>query len=153
MIDVLIVGGGPAGQSAALVLARCRREVLVIDAGQRRNRASRALHNFLTRDGIPTGRFAAIATKELQANGVKVSRDSVESARATRFGFSVRLRSGRWVHGRKLLLATGVADRLPAIPGLRPLYGVSAHHCPYCDALQWTDRALVAYGRGKNGVK
>lgn len=150
--DAIIVGGGPAGLSAALVLGRSRRRVLLCDAGRPRNAASRALHGFLTRDGVPPAELLRIGRRQLKPYGVEVLRAEVESARRVKGGFSVALAGGRKFSTRVLLFATGVVDRLPAIAGLPALYGRRVFHCPYCDGWEVRDRPLAVYGRGKNGT-
>jgi thioredoxin reductase len=150
--DAVIVGGGPAGLSAALVLGRARRRVLLFDHGRYRNAATRRMHGYLTRDGIRPPSFRAIARRELEAYGVEIRREEVLDVRRGRAGFRVLLPRRRSVRSTMLLLATGVVDRIPAIPGIEPLYGASVHHCPYCDGWEWRDRRLAAYGRGQNAV-
>ena len=151
LLDVLIVGGGPAGLSAALLLARCRRRVLLVDAGRPRHAPARALHGFLTRDGVSPAALRRAAHAELRRYGVERRRASAIHARRDR-AFEVTLDSGEILAARKLLLAGGVRDILPDIPGLRGLYGRRVHHCPYCDAFEYRDRCLVACGRGAAGV-
>jgi thioredoxin reductase len=150
--DVVIVGAGPAGLSAALMLGRCRRSVLVVDNGKNRNRASRALHGFLTRDGTPPAEFLRLAREELSPyDTVELRLDDVVAAECRDDGFYVTLASGDVISSRKLLLATGVVDNLPEIPGFRELYGRSVFHCPYCDGWELCDRPLAIYGRGQRG--
>jgi len=148
--DIVIVGAGPAGLSAALILGRCRRSVLVCDTGRPRNAASQALHGFLTRDGIPPLEFLAIARRELgQYETVELRQTSVTDAvcREDR-RFDVTLAGAEVVRSRKLLVATGVVDHLPGIDGFRELYGHSVFHCPYCDGWEVRDAPLAIYGRG-----
>src|SRR5215207_8589865 len=115
--DVVVVGAGPAGLSAALMLGRCRRSVLVVDNGKNRNAASHALHGFLTRDGTPPSGFLRLAREELaQYATVELRSGEVVAAECQPECFSVTLASGEKVHARKLLLATGVVDNLPDIP-------------------------------------
>jgi len=153
MLDALIIGGGPAGLSAALVLGRCRRSVLVVDAGQQRNRRSEAMNGYLTRDGIPPSEFLLQARSEVARYGVEKRACAAIDARRERDGsFTVELEGGETLRARTLLLATGVRDALPAIEGLDSLYGTSVHHCPYCDGWQHRDRRLVAYGSGDASV-
>jgi thioredoxin reductase len=147
--DVVIVGAGPAGLSAALILGRCRRSVLICDTGSPRNAASHALHGFLTRDGIPPLEFLRIAREQLQPyQTVELRELEVREAKRTDTGFVVNSN----ISCRKLLLATGVVDRLPQIDGLKDFYGRNAFHCPYCDGWEVRDRRIVVYGKGKNGV-
>jgi thioredoxin reductase len=152
--DVFIVGAGPAGLSAALMLGRCRRSVVVFDNGKPRNAASRALHGFLTRDGIPPADFLRLARAELDKyDSVRVRDEEVAAAECRPgVGFVVTLQSGETMLARKLLLATGVVDNLPDIPGFRELYGRSVFHCPYCDGWELCDQPLAIYGRGARGV-
>jgi thioredoxin reductase len=153
LYDVIIVGAGPAGLSAALMLGRCRRRVLVCDAGQPRNAASRALHGFLTRDGTPPVEFLEMARAELaRYDTVEVRRMEVTVAEYCRPSFKATLADGSFEESRKLLLATGVVDRVPEVEGLRPLYGRSVFHCPYCDGWELRDRPLAVYGRGDRGI-
>jgi thioredoxin reductase len=148
--DCIIVGGGPAGLSAALLLGRCRRRVLLCDVGDQRNIRSHALHGYLTRDGVSPAEFLRLARAELGHYGTVECRE-LEIVEATRDdgGFAVCAADGTRLGTRKLLLTTGVVDELPALDGLEPLYGSSVHHCPYCDAWEWRDRPLAAYGEGE----
>ena len=151
--DVVIVGAGPAGLSAALMLGRCRRSVLIVDHGRNRNAASHALHGFLTRDGTPPAEFLRLAREELvQYSTVELRSGEVVAAECGPPSFCITLASGEEVHSRKLLLATGVVDNLPEIPGFRELYGRSVFHCPYCDGWELRDQPLAIYGRGARGV-
>lgn len=155
--DVIIVGGGPAGLSAALVLGRCRRRVLVCDAGQPRNAASHGLHMFITRDGIAPAEFLRIAREQLQPyDSVQLCNIRVSDAKRITGGFEITLEAQNGeaeerVRARKLLLATGVVDTLPQIAGLADLYGTSVFHCPYCDGWEMRDQPLAIYGKGENG--
>lgn len=152
--DVVIVGAGPAGLSAALILGRCRRSVLVCDTGKPRNAASRSLHGYLTRDGIPPSEFLSISVDQLrQYTTIEMRHVEVTAARCLPDRrFEVRLADGKTVHGRKLLLATGVVDNVPSIDGFAELYGSSVFHCPYCDGWEVRDAALAIYGRGERGL-
>jgi thioredoxin reductase len=151
--DCIIVGAGPAGLSAALMLGRCRRRVLVCDAGEPRNARSQGLHNYLTRDGIAPLEFLRLARKEAEEYPtIEFLSAEVKDARRTSGGFTVVLADRAELSARKLLLATGVVDELPDIDGLRPLYGISVHHCPYCDGWEWRDQPIAIYGRGEEGA-
>jgi thioredoxin reductase len=150
--DAIIVGGGPAGLSAALILGRCRRRVLLCDAGRPRNAASRGLHGFLTRDGIRPADLLAIGRSQLRRYGVELVRGEATDARRTKKGFEVVFASGRRLSSRMLLIATGVVDRLPAVEGVAALYGRSIFHCPYCDGWEVSDRPLGVYGKGRPGM-
>jgi thioredoxin reductase len=148
MLDVLIVGGGPAGLSAALMLGRCRRSVLVCDLGQARNRRSHALHGYLTRDGVAPSEFNELGRLELPPYGVTLRTIGVTGARPAKNHYRVALSDGSHEKARFLLIATGVIDSLPAIAGFEECYGRSLFHCPYCDGWEVRDRPLAAIGRG-----
>jgi thioredoxin reductase len=151
--DVVIVGGGPAGLSAALILARARRRVVVCDAGRPRNASASALHGFLTRDGIPPLELRRLAREELaRYDTIEILDTEVRDATCESAGFSVVLADGRRLQSRKLLLATGVVDHVPEIEGLQEMYGRSVFHCPYCDGWEVRDRPLAIYGRGERGA-
>jgi thioredoxin reductase len=153
--DVIIVGGGPAGLSAALVLGRCRRRVLVCDAATPRNAAAQAVHCFLTRDGTPPARLLRKAREEARGYGVRLLSARVVSARRDCSPnpppdpFEVTVESGKVYRARKLLLATGVVDVLPDVEGARDFYGRGVHHCPYCDGYEYRGKRLAAFGDGK----
>jgi thioredoxin reductase len=147
-LDVVVVGGGPAGLSAALVLARARRSVALIDEGKPRNAPSRAVHNFLSRDGIAPSELLQISRAQLAAYPtVRFLRSRAVDAQRLRHGFEVVTAEGERVLGRKLILATGLTDQLPAVPGMMELYGRGVFSCPYCDGWELRDRPLVVYGR------
>jgi len=151
--DVIIVGAGPAGLSAALMLGRCRRSVLVCDTGRPRNAAARALHGYLTRDGIPPLDFLALAREDLcRYETVELRRVEAVGAEGREGRFHVAFASGEEAQGRKLLIATGVVDNLPGIGGFRELYGSSVFHCPYCDGWEHRDEPIAVYGRGERGL-
>src|SRR4051794_9586838 len=143
MFDVLVVGGGPAGLSAALMLGRCRRTVLICDLGMPRNRRSRALHGYLTRDGTAPAAFNDLGRSELPGYGVHVRPVGVTNARWSGDHFRVSLADGHDECARYLLIATGVVDDLPGIEGFDQCYARSVFHCPYCDGWEWRDRTLV----------
>jgi thioredoxin reductase len=152
LYDVVIVGGGPAGLSAALVLGRCRRRVLVCDSGHPRNEASQAMHGYLTRDGIPPLEFLRLGRSELTPYDTVEIRDvTVTAAECVEGHFVTTLETGDTVASRKLLIATGVRDNVPKLEGIDALYGRSVFHCPYCDGWEIRDQALAIYGRGERG--
>jgi thioredoxin reductase len=146
--DAIIVGGGPAGMSAALVLGRCRREVLVCDAGEPRNRHAAAMHAFLTREGVSPAGFHALARENL-ARYPTVEWQSCTVERIATVGrqFDVRLGDGTLLQARKVLLSTGVRDDLPELEGIEQFYGKTVHHCPYCDGWESRDEPIAVYGR------
>ena len=150
--DVIIVGGGPAGLSAALVLGRCRRSVLVCDSGHPRNRVSHGLHGFLSRDCIAPEELLSIGRDQLQPYGVEFHHTTVTAAQRDSGQFELTLDDGSRRCSRRLLIATGVVDNVPDIPGAQELYGSSIFHCPYCDGWEMRDQPLAVYGRGKNGA-
>ena len=147
MYDAIIVGGGPAGLSAALVLGRCRRRVLVCDAGKPRNAASRGVHGFLTRDGVLPDELRRLGRQQLEPYGVELASRQAVDAKAEPGGFAVTLDDGRRLRCRKLLIATGVVDQVPDIPGVHEMYGRSVFHCPYCDGWELRDQPVAVYGR------
>jgi thioredoxin reductase len=150
--DVVIIGGGPAGLSAALTLGRCRRSVLVCDVGQPRNRASNAMHCFITRDGANPKAFLETAREQLAPyESVRLMQALVLDVLKREKSFEVLLHNGERHTCKKILLATGVVDHLPAIDGVEQFYGVSVHHCPYCDGWEWRDQSVAVYGRGEKG--
>jgi thioredoxin reductase len=127
--DVVVVGGGAAGLSGALVLGRARRRVVVVDAGSPRNAPAAHMQGFLSRDGMPPADFLAAGRAEVTAYGVELIEDQVVGVET---GFAVRLASGQVLEARRLLIATGVRDELPDIPGARERWGRDLLHCPYC---------------------
>ena len=153
LFDVVIAGAGPAGLSAALVLGRSRRRVLVCDNGSPRDALSHGLHGYLTRDGIKPDDFLRIGREQLeQYETVRFKGTEVIDAQHPADHFEVTLGDGEKVTSRKLLLATGVVDELPEIEGLPEFYGTSVFHCPYCDGWEMRDQPLAIYGHGENGL-
>lgn len=152
--DVVIVGGGPAGLSAALALGRARRRVLLCDSGTPRNAPAEAAHNFFTRDGTPPLQLLQLGREQLQPyTSVEAEAIAVEDATRHDTGFALKLADGRQVTTRKLILATGVRDELPAIPGFQELWGKSIAHCPYCHGWEVRDQPLAIYGNGSDGFE
>jgi thioredoxin reductase len=146
--DVVIVGGGPAGLSAALVLGRCRRRVLVCDSGQPRNASSRTLHGYLTRDCTPPLELLRLGREELRPYGIEPRHVTVHDVTPNGDRFDVTLDGDEHVEARHVLLATGVRDRLPEVPGIDECYGISMHHCPYCDGWEVRDKRIAVIGVG-----
>lgn len=131
--DTIIVGGSYAGISAGLPLARARRQILIIDAGQRRNRFADHSHGFLGHDGHHPGAIASKAREQLTAYPtVEWVADTAIHAKADKDGYTITAGSGQLFAARRLILATGVKDELPDLPGLSALWGKKVFHCPYC---------------------
>jgi thioredoxin reductase len=149
VVDVVVIGGGPAGLAAALCLGRARRSVLVVDSGAPRHAVAEGVHNFLTRDGMPPSALRAVAWEQMRAHA-SVSRHEGTVV-------SLEPRDGRWVAALDdgvscaadaVLLATGVVDQHPALRGYDTLWGRSVFHCPYCHGWEVRDQPLAALGQG-----
>ena len=150
--EVIIIGGGPAGLSAALVLGRCCRRVLVCDSRKYRNERSSALHCFLGHDGILPTKFLESARSQLEPyDNVKYKVGTVTDATRIGLSFGVAFTDGELRTADKLLVTSGVVDELPDIPGLLDLYGKSVHVCPYCDGWEHREKSVAVYGRGEKG--
>ena len=147
--DVVVVGGGAAGLSAALVLGRARRRVAVVDAGAPRNAPAAHMHGFLSRDGMPPADLLAAGRAELAQYGVELVADRVVGIEP---GFVVRLAGGRVLRARRILVTTGVRDELPDIPGVRERWGRDLLHCPYCHGWEVRDQPLGVLGTGPGAV-
>lgn len=131
--EVIVIGGSYAGLSAGLQLARARRKILIIDAGLRRNRFAGHSHGFLGQDGREPGQIADEARRQLMAYpSVEWLSQSAIGVKKEESGFTVTSQDGRSFNGLRLILATGVADELPDIPGLKERWGKQVFHCPYC---------------------
>ncbi|WP_328869753.1 NAD(P)/FAD-dependent oxidoreductase [Streptomyces sp. NBC_00287] len=137
--EVIVIGGGAAGLSAALVLGRARRRTLVVDAGEPRNAPSAHMQGYLSRDGMSPAEFLAIGREEIARYGVELVRDRAVDVTE---GFTVTLESGRTVQARRLVVATGLKDELPQVPGLAERFGRDALHCPYCHGWEVRDQAF-----------
>lgn len=152
MYDVIIAGGGIAGMSAALILGRCRRSVLICDTGAPRNWASDALHGFLSRDGIHPLELRRIARAQLKEYpSVLFRQREVTDAHLIDGGYRVFFGDGSSHDCRYLLIATGIVDRVPDVEGFSDLYGQSVFHCPYCDGWEMRDQPIAVYGSGEAG--
>ncbi|MFD8388819.1 NAD(P)/FAD-dependent oxidoreductase [Streptomyces sp. NPDC059680] len=139
--EVVVVGGGAAGLSAALVLGRARRRTLVVDAGEPRNAPSAHMQGYLSRDGMSPAEFLAVGREEIARYGVELVRDRVVDAdKDENEEFTVVLASGGTVRARQLVIATGLRDELPDVPGLAERFGRDVIHCPYCHG--WEARDL-----------
>ncbi|MFF8844114.1 methyltransferase domain-containing protein [Streptomyces sp. NPDC015127] len=147
--DVVVVGGGAAGLSGALALVRARRSVLVIDSGRPRNAPAGHVHAFLTRDGTPPAQLLASGRDEVAGYGGEFAEGRVASAeRLADGGFRVVLDDGSSVVAARLLVATGVVDELPDVPGLAERWGRDVLHCPYCHGWEVRDRAIGILATG-----
>jgi len=145
--DAVVVGAGAAGLSAALVLGRGRRRTLVLDGGPPRNAPSHASHGFFTRDGTPPLELLRLAREDLAPyDSVEVRRAVAMDAHVVDDGFEVVLDGGDVIRTRQVLLASGVRDVLPEIPGLSDLWGSGVFQCPYCDGWELRDRPLGLLG-------
>ncbi|NUP45022.1 MAG: NAD(P)/FAD-dependent oxidoreductase [Streptomyces sp.] len=139
--EVIVVGGGAAGLSAALVLGRARRRTLVVDAGEPRNAPAAHMHGYLSRDGMAPAEFLAIGREEIARYGVELVRDrAVDVTKGEEF--EVALASGRTVRARRLVIATGLRDELPAVTGVAERFGRDVLHCPYCHGWEVRDQAF-----------
>jgi thioredoxin reductase len=151
--DVVIVGGGAAGLSAALILGRCLRNVLVCDDGHPRNEASSAAHCLLGNEGIVPADLLAKGQRELRAyETVVIRKGKVTSVTSEQRGFMVAGETGFIATARKVLLTTGLKDQVPEIDGIKRFYGRSVHHCPYCEGFENRDRPIAVYGKGDKGA-
>ncbi|MGZ3882310.1 MAG: NAD(P)/FAD-dependent oxidoreductase [Flavisolibacter sp.] len=150
--DCIIVGGGPAGLNAAIVLGRCRRKVLIFDSERYRNRHSHGIHNYLTRDDVLPHEFLELCHKELEKYSVQRVRKQVVNAKKNEDEvFVVKDENGAVYHSKKLLVATGLVDTLPNVEGFNDFYGKSIFHCPYCDGWEIRDKRIGVYARNKEG--
>lgn len=144
LLDVGIIGGGPAGLNAALVLGRARKSVAVIDEGRPRNRVTGESHGFLTRDGIKPAEFRRIAKEQIQAYPtVRFVEDTAVKLSGEDGHFQITTARGETLYTKKLLIASGMKDAPLDIPGLADVYGKSAFVCPYCDGWEMRDRPLA----------
>jgi thioredoxin reductase len=150
--DVVVIGGGAAGLSGALMLARSRRSVLVIDGGAPRNAPAAAVHGLLARDGTPPGELLDRGRAEVRGYGGQVTAGQVTAAHRDGDGFTVNLADGRAAQARRLLVATGLTDELPDIPGLRERWGRDVVHCPYCHGWEVRDQAIGVLASGPTAV-
>jgi thioredoxin reductase len=150
--DVVVVGGGAAGLSGALMLARARRSVVVVDAGGPRNAPAAGVHGLLGRDGTPPAELLARGRTEVGAYGGEVVGGEVETVDRDGDRFAVRLADGATLRARRLLVTTGLVDELPDVPGLRERWGRDVVHCPYCHGWEVRDRAIGVLATGPMSV-
>ena len=154
MLDVVIVGAGPAGLSAALVLGRACRKVWLCDNETPRNWASKAIYGFLTRDGMTPAEFREAARLELRRypNICRAKAEVCDAKKLADGTFAIRV-GRRTVNARKLLIATGVLDELPAIPGIESFFGRSVFQCPYCDGWELRGAPIAVYGKARSALE
>jgi thioredoxin reductase len=151
--DVVIIGAGPAGLSAALVLGRCRRRVLLCDSGTPRSWAAKEMHCFLTRDRIAPAEFRRLARKDLKRYpNVVCCNGEVTAASRHAEGFRIQIGRRRFLC-RKLLIATGVLDQLPRIDRIEEFFGMSVFQCPYCDGWELRNAPIAVYGKRRRGLE
>ena len=150
--DAVVVGGGAAGLSGALMLARARRSVVVIDAGAPRNSAAEAVHGLLGHDGVPPGQLLERGRAEVRRYGGHLVTGEVATAARDDTGFTVTLADGRSVQAQRLLVATGLADVLPDVPGVAERWGRDVVHCPYCHGWEVRDRTIGVLASGPMSV-
>jgi thioredoxin reductase len=151
-VDAVVVGGGAAGLSGALMLARARRSVVVVDAGNPRNAPAAGVHALLGREGVSPAELLERGRAEVRGYGAEVTRGEVGAVARDDRGFVVTLPGGRLVRARRLLVATGLVDELPDIPGLRARWGRDVLHCPYCHGWEVGDRAIGVLATGPLAV-
>lgn len=147
MYDAIVIGAGPAGLQAALTLGRMHRSTLLLDSGEYRNGTVLHMHNMIGEDGTPPAEFRATGRSELAAyDDVEVRDARVDRVEAREDAFGVHLADGSEVDGRRVILATGVADDLPALPGLQQLWGTAAFSCPFCDGHEHAGKPIAILG-------
>ncbi|HYO60534.1 MAG TPA: NAD(P)/FAD-dependent oxidoreductase [Actinomycetota bacterium] len=150
--DVVVIGGGAAGLSGALMLARARRSVMVVDSGAPRNAPAGGVHGLLALDGLPPAELLARGRDEVRRYGGTVSSGEVTRAERAGSGFVVEVGDGRSFSARRLLVTTGLVDELPEIAGLRERWGRDVLHCPYCHGWEVRDQAIGVIATGPRSV-
>lgn len=151
-VDVVVIGGGPAGLNGALVLARSRRSVVVVDSGRPRNAPADAAHGMFARDGVSPAELLATGRAEVRRYGGEIVEGEVVAARRSGAGFTVELADGRRLDARRLLVTTGLVDVLPDVPGLAEHWGHDVVHCPYCHGYEVRDRRIAVLAAGPSSV-
>ena len=151
-LDVVVIGGGAAGLSGALMLARARRSVVVVDAGTPRNAPAAGVHGLLGRDGTPPAELLDRGRAEVRSYGGEIVGGEVETVERDGDRFAVRVAGGGTLRARRLLVTTGLVDELPDVPGLRERWGRDVVHCPYCHGWEVRDRAIGVLATGPMSV-
>ena len=150
--EVLVIGGGPAGLNGALMLARSRRTVLVVDAGEPRNAPAQGVHGLLGHDGIPPAQLVERGKAEVHRYGGQVVPGRVTRAKRNGDDFIIELATGESIRARRLLVTTGLVDELPDVPGLKERWGNDVLHCPYCHGWEVRDKAIGILASGPNSA-
>jgi thioredoxin reductase len=150
--DVVVVGGGAAGLSAALTLVRARRWVTVVDSGEPRNAPADGVHGLLALEGVSPVELLTRGREEVLGYGGEILAGEVVDVSCATFGFMVMLRNGAVLHTKRLLIATGLVDELPDIAGVREQWGHGVLHCPYCHGWEVRDRTIGILGTGPMSV-
>ncbi len=151
--DVAVIGGGAAGLSAALVLSRARRSVAVLDAGEPRNAPASHMQGYRSRDGLPPSELLAMGRAEVEGYGARILRGRVSGIVVDGAGFRVSLTAGGDLLARRVLVATGLRDELPDIPGIRDRFGRDVLHCPYCHGYEVRDAKIGVVGGTPDAVQ
>lgn len=147
MIDVAVIGGGPAGMAAALVAGRGKKQVVLFDEEMPRNRVTHESHAYLTRDGVTPAQFRAAGRKDLEKYPtITVKKKRVTSVEKVQSGyFSLKIDAHKTVEAKRVILTTGLRETLPTIPGIHDFYGKSVYSCPFCDGWEMKDRSLIVF--------
>ena len=150
--DVVVIGGGAAGLNGAIMLARSRRRVVVVDAGEPRNSPAEGVHGMLGHDGVPPAELLARGREEVRRYGGEILDARVTRARSTSNGFAVDLADGRELRARRLLVTTGLVDGLPDVPGVSERWGNDVIHCPYCHGYEVRDQQIGVLATNANAM-
>jgi len=151
MLDCVVIGGGPSGLNASLVLARARKNIILFDEDKPRNAVTHESHGFITRDGIKPSEFKRLAKLDLlKYPNLTMQNQRVAEVKKEKQGFSIYTESGEVYESRKIILATGLKDDIPEIDGIHDFYGTSLFSCPFCDGWELQDRPLVLIADNPN---
>lgn len=154
IFEIVVVGGGPAGLSAALMLGRCRRAILVCDEQKYRNKSSYAMYGYLSRDGVPPLEFLGTSRQELgKYPNIKLKDLKVTRIKREEKTFQIFLADGAEIYAKKIILATGIRDEIPPLPGIMEFFGKSIFLCPYCDGWEFREKPIAVYGRSYQGLR